>query len=86
MYLLRKSREREILLHVDEAQRSSGKDQHIAPLLDNFEDDREPNLEFFVMPLMRSYYALPFEAVSEVLDFYNQLLEVRSMLPSPTFS
>ena len=80
MNLRRKSREREILLHVVEAQRLSGKDHHIAPLLDNFEDDREPNLEFFVMPLMRRYYTVPFEAVSEVLDFYNQLLEVRIML------
>lgn len=59
-----------------EAQRASGKDHHIAPLLDSFQDDRESSLEFFVMPLLRTYRNPPFEYVSEVFDLYRQLLEV----------
>lgn len=83
MNLPRQSREREILRHLEGAQLATGKDEHIAPLLDSFEDDREPHLEFFVMPLMRRYYLLPFEAVSEVLDLFRQLLEVCTALSSP---
>ena len=77
MRLKRDSREREILLHVAEAQRSTGEDHHIAPLLDSFEDDREPTLGFFVMPFLRYYYDPPLEFVPEVIELYIQLLEVR---------
>lgn len=76
MNLRRKSRERNILRHLEKAQNSSGVDQHIAPILETFEDDREPELEFFVMPLLRKYYRPGFEAISEVVDLFRQLLEV----------
>lgn len=77
MNLPRKSRERTILRHLVDAQQSTGEDRHIAPILDSFEDGREPKLEFFVMPLLREYYLPPFDAVPEVVDFFKQLLEVR---------
>lgn len=76
MNISRTSHEREILDHVIDAQRSSGKDHHIAPILEIFEDEREPDLVFFVMPLLRQFDLPPFEAVSEIIDLFKQLLEV----------
>ena len=80
MRLNRDSYERETLMHVAEAQRTTGEDHHIAPLLDTFEDDREPTLEFFVMPFLRTYYNPPFDFVPEVTDLFIQLLEVWSTI------
>jgi len=75
MNLPRDGHEHKIFKHLTDAQRSSGKYYHIVPMLDSFWDGREPALEFFVMPLLREYYIPPFEAVSEVLDLFKQLLE-----------
>lgn len=76
MKLYRGSLEGDIFQRLFDAQRSTGKDHHIVPLLDSFEDDREPDLVFMVMPLLQRYNKPPFEAVSEVIDFFRQLLEV----------
>lgn len=76
MKLPPESQEREIYQHLADAQRSSGKDQRIVPLLDSFEDDREPDLAFLVMPLLRTFDRPPFDAVSELVELFGQLLEV----------
>ena len=88
MNLRRNSREREVFLHLVDAQRSTGKDQHIVPLLDSFKDDRELDLEFFVRPLLCEYHQPPlaFAVVSEVVDLFIQLLEVWSAISKYSFS
>ncbi len=55
----------------------AGKDHHIVPVLDTFEDDREPDQIFFVMPMLRQFDSPEFEAVSEIVDLFKQVLEVR---------
>ncbi|KLO13853.1 hypothetical protein SCHPADRAFT_852018 [Schizopora paradoxa] len=82
MNISRDSDEREILDYVMEAQRSSGDDNHIAPILETFEDDREPELKFYVMPLLRKFDKPPFVAVSEILELFRQLLEALIFLHS----
>lgn len=76
MKLPRTSHERDVFQHLADAQRSSGKDHHIVPLLDSFEDEREPELAFFVMRLLRRFDEPPFEHVSDLVDLFKQLLEV----------
>lgn len=76
MSLPRTSHERDVFQHLADAQRSSGKDHHIVSMLDSFEDEREPELAFFVMPLLHYFDEPPFETVSELVDLFGQLLEV----------
>lgn len=82
MNISRTSHEREILDRVYEAQRSSSKDHHIAPIIETFEDEREPSLVFFVMPLLRQFDLPPFEAVSEIVELFKQLLKVGAVTSS----
>lgn len=77
MNISRTSHERKILDHVLDAQRASGKDHHIAPILETFEDEREPGLVFYVMTFMRRFDLPSFDAVSEIVELFKQLLEVR---------
>ncbi len=81
MNLARTSYERAVLQHVTDAQRTSGKDHHIVSILDTFEDEREPDLAFYVMPLLHGFDMPRFEAVSELVDLFSQLLEVRNAWP-----
>lgn len=76
MNVPREAREREIIVHILNSQKSSGKDHHVVPFIDSFQDEREPYLAFYVMPLLRDYNLPEFETVSEVLDLFKQLLEV----------
>ena len=78
MNISRESDERRILDYVTEAQRTSGNDHHIAPILETFEDDREPELRFYIMPLLRVFDHPPFDAVSEIVELFRQLLDVRN--------
>jgi len=75
MVLRRESIEGHIFRHLVDPERQGGVDRHIVPLLDSFEDDREPNIEFLVMPLLKTCDDPPFETVLEVIDLFKQMLE-----------
>lgn len=79
MKLQRNSYEGEIYRHLVDPQRLGDDDRHIVPLLDTFEDEREPDLEFFVMPLLRRFDEPPLETVYEVVDWFNQMLEASGL-------
>jgi hypothetical protein len=50
---------------------------HSVPIIDTFEDSVNKSISYLVMPFLRSTDSLPFEVVEEVLDFVDQILEVR---------
>ena len=51
---------------------------HSVPILDTFEDLVDKSISYLVMPFLRLTDNPPFEVVEEVLDFADQILEVRS--------
>ena len=50
---------------------------HSVPILDTFEDPVDKSISYLVMPFLRLTDDPPFEVVEEVLDFADQILEVR---------
>jgi hypothetical protein len=51
---------------------------HSVPILDTFGDLVDKSISYMVMPFLRLTDNPPFEVVEEVLDFVDQILEVRS--------
>jgi hypothetical protein len=52
---------------------------HSVPVLDTFEDPVDQSISYLVMPFLRLTDNPPFEVIEELLDFVDQILEVRSM-------
>jgi len=50
---------------------------HSVPILDTFEDSADNSISYLVMPFLRLVDGPRFEVVEEVLDFADQILEVR---------
>jgi hypothetical protein len=50
---------------------------HSVPILDTFEDSVNKSISYLVMPFLRLTDDPPFEVVEDVLDFVDQILEVR---------
>jgi hypothetical protein len=50
---------------------------HSVPILDTFEDIVNKSISYLVMPFLRLTDDPRFEVVEEVLDFADQILEVR---------
>jgi hypothetical protein len=50
---------------------------HSVPILDTFEDSVDKSISYLVMPFLRLADDPPFRVVEEVLDFVDQILEVR---------
>ena len=50
---------------------------HSVPILDTFEDSIDKSISYLVMPFLRLTDNPRFEVVEEVLDFADQILEVR---------
>ncbi len=50
---------------------------HSVPILDTFEDTVNKSISYLVMPFLRLTDRPRFEVVEEVLDFADQILEVR---------
>ena len=50
---------------------------HSVPILDSFEDSANKSISYLVMPFLRLTDNPRFEVVEEVLDFVDQILEVR---------
>lgn len=51
---------------------------HAVPVLDYFTDGSDPKITFIVQPLLREFNKPEFYAVSEMIDFMKQTLEVRT--------
>lgn len=50
---------------------------HCVPILDLFEDDEDPSISYLVMPFLRLMDDPPFWLVNDIVDFTDQMLEVR---------
>ena len=50
---------------------------HSVPVLDLFQDDDDPSISYLIMPFLRLIDRPPFDLVEEVVDFVDQILEVR---------
>jgi len=50
---------------------------HSVPIIDTFEDPTHDSTSYLVMPFLRLIDNPPFELVGEVLEFVDQILEVR---------
>jgi hypothetical protein len=51
---------------------------HSVPILDTFEDPTNNSISYLVMPFLRLSDNPSFEVVEELLDFVDQVMEVRS--------
>lgn len=49
---------------------------HCVPILDSFLDPVLPDVEYIVMPVLRSFDNPEFSFIGEVVEFVTQLLEV----------
>jgi len=49
---------------------------HSVPILDTFQDDEDEKVSYVVMPFLRLMDSPVFEAVGEIVDFADQILEV----------
>ena len=47
------------------------------PIVKLFEDHKDPRASYIVMPFLRPMDDPPFESVKEIIDFVDQILEVR---------
>jgi serine/threonine protein kinase len=50
---------------------------HSIPILDTFADHADETISYIVMPFLRLSDNPPFETVGEVIDFVDQVLDVR---------
>ena len=58
---------------------------HCVPVTKVFEDHKNPEVSYMVMPFLRPVDTPPFEYVKEIIDFTDQILEV-SVNYLPTFA
>ena len=71
--------------YLSEPELREDEDNHCVPILDDFHDEGEPDMDFFVMPLLRPFDDPPFYSVKEVADFMEQTLRVRKTIFSLHF-
>lgn len=64
-------------LYFSAPERANVAENHCVPVYDCFQDEVDDEAEFLVMPVLRPFNNPPFETVGEVLDFFQQTLEVR---------
>ena len=50
---------------------------HSIPILDVFEDDEDKKISYLVMPFLRLMDDPPFSHINDVVEFVDQVLEVR---------
>jgi hypothetical protein len=53
---------------------------HCVSILDHFEDEDDRSISYMVMPFLLSVNKPPFERVKDVVEFADQLLEVRQCM------
>lgn len=54
---------------------------HCAPLLDTLDVPDDNDIVLAVMPLYRYFNSPPFLTIGEAVDFFNQIFEVRVLIP-----
>lgn len=52
---------------------------HSVPVLDHFTDESDPSITYIVQPLLREFDDPEFYAISEMVDFMKQTLEVNDL-------
>ena len=50
---------------------------HCVRVLDRFEDEDDLEMSYIVTPFLRPLDSVPFERVGDVVDFVDQILDVR---------
>ena len=53
---------------------------HCVPVIEVIKDPDDDKLSYMVMPLLKNLDMPPFECMKEIVDFADQVLEVRSQL------
>lgn len=71
--------ETEIALRLTGGPLFSDPRNHCVPVLDVIQDDVDPTVSYLVMPFLRLMDNPEFEYVEEVVDFVNQILDVRDL-------
>ena len=51
---------------------------HCVPIVKIFQDHQNPKVSYIVMPFLRPANNPPFETVKEIIDYVDQILEVRA--------
>ena len=49
---------------------------HSVPIIEVIDDPEDDTKSYMVMPLLRAADSPPFEAIKEIIDFVDQILEV----------
>ena len=50
---------------------------HCVPIIEVIEDPNDDSISYMVMPLLRNANLPPFQYMKEIMDFVDQVLEVR---------
>ena len=54
----------------------SDKRNHCVPILDRLQDNEDDRIRYLVMPFLRHIENPRFQAVEDIIDFIDQMLEV----------
>ena len=71
------SEELKIALMLSSESLSKDPKNHCVPVLDHFQDEHDSEMSYMVMPFLLPIDRPPFETVNNVVDFADQILEVR---------
>lgn len=52
---------------------------HCAPVIEVVDDPDDDSLSYMVMPFLRNADSPPFQYIGEIIDFVNQILEVKTL-------
>lgn len=74
------SQELQILAYLNSAELRQDPRNHCIVLLDVLRDTSDPDIAFMVMPFMKYIDSPPMERVEDVLDCFDQILEVSAVL------
>jgi len=55
---------------------------HCAPVIEVIDDPDDNSISYMVMPMLRLADNPPFQYVKEIIDFVDQILEVRATDPA----
>lgn len=57
---------------------------HCVPILDVLQDPEDGTISYLVMPFLRDVESPPFEIVDDIVQFIDQILQVRLQLNTGT--
>lgn len=77
------SEELQILSYLNSEEIRQDPRNHCIALLDMLRDAADPNITFMVMPFMKYIDSPPMERVKDVLDCFDQILEVSTIFAAP---